>query len=228
MIQKSTLLFLKQLAKNNNREWFNEHKDSYLMAKQNTEDFVDALITKMNTHDHIETPSGRKSLYRIYNDVRFSKDKSPYSARFAGYMKRSKPMLRGGYYYWIRPGSTHVGCGFVNPSPEDLKRIRMDILNNYEDWNTLLKSKGIRNTFGEMQGAQVKTTPKGFQKEHEAIKLLRFKQYWFECAFTDVEVLSPNFINQVNKTFKSIRPFFDYMTDVLTTDLNGEIREDLH
>lgn len=225
MIPKSTLLFLKNLSANNERDWFNEHKSKYLEAKQNMEDFVDALIIKMNAHDHIETISGRKSLYRIYNDVRFSKDKSPYSARFAGYLKRSKPMLRGGYYYWIRPGSTHVGCGFINPSPEDLRRIRMDILDNYDDWNKLLKSKGIRNTFGEMQGAQVKTTPKGFPKEHEAIKLLRFKQYWFECAFTDKEVVSPDFVNQVNKTFKSIRPFFDYMSEVLTTDLNGEILE---
>src|SRR5688500_2176056 len=133
-IKKSTFDFLKNLSANNNREWFAANRERYEAAKENAEDFVDALIAKMNTHDQIETPSGKKSLYRIYNDVRFSKDKSPYNPRFAGYLRRTKPMLRGGYYFWIRPGSSRIGCGFVYPNPEDLKRIRLDILDNYKDW----------------------------------------------------------------------------------------------
>jgi uncharacterized protein (DUF2461 family) len=86
----------------------------------------------------------------------------------------------------------------------------------------MLKSKSIQSAFGEMRGEQVKTAPKGFDKGHSAIDLLRYKQYWFEHSFTDEEVLSPDFLNQMNKTFKSIRPFFNYMSEVLTTDLNGE------
>ncbi len=221
-IQKSTFDFLKSLSINNNREWFNAHKGEYEHAKENTERFVDALIAKMNEHDRIETPSGKKSLYRIYNDVRFSKDKSPYNPRFAGYLKRSKPFLRGGYYFWLRPGGTHIACGFSYPNPDDLKRIRQDIERNYTDWNKLLKSKALQSQFGKMIGDQVKTAPRGFQPDHPAIELLRYKQFWFEHSFTDKEVLSPDFLNNVNKTFKSIRPLFDYMSDVLTTDLNGE------
>ncbi len=221
-IHKSSLEFLKRLTHNNNREWFNENKDSYLSTKENIEQFVDGLIAKMNSHDQIETPSGKKSLYRIYNDVRFSKDKSPYNPRFAGYLKRTKPNLRGGYYYWIRPGNSRVGCGFTYPNPEDLKRIRLDISDNYKDWNRLLNSKSIKHTFGTMKGERVKTTPKGFNKDHPAIDLLRYKQFWFERSFTDKEVLDKDFINEANKTFKAIRPFFDYISYVLTTDLNGE------
>jgi uncharacterized protein (TIGR02453 family) len=176
----------------------------------------------MNTHDQIETPSGKKSLYRIYNDVRFSKDKTPYSPRFAGYLKRTKPMLRGGYYLWIRPGASRIGCGFVYPNPDDLKRIRLDILHNYKDWNRLLNSKSIKATFGAMDGHQVKTAPKGFPKDHAAIDLLRYKQYWFEHSFSDKEVLADDFLKNINQTFKNIRPFFDYVSEVLTTDLNGE------
>ena len=104
-IKKSTFDFLKKLSDNNNRDWFNAHKDQYLQAQANIEMFMDALIAKMNTHDDIETPSGKKSLYRIYNDVRFSKDKSPYNPRFSGYLRRLKPVLRGGYYIWIKPGA---------------------------------------------------------------------------------------------------------------------------
>jgi uncharacterized protein (TIGR02453 family) len=222
IIEKPTLSFLKKLSANNERDWFNANKDQYEHAKENTEHFIDALIAKMNLHDQLETPSGKKSLYRIYNDVRFAKDKSPYSPRFAGYLKRAKPLLRGGYYFWIRPSGTRVACGFAYPNADDLKRIRQDIESNYEDWNKLLKSKGIQMHFGKMMGEQVKTSPRGFSSDHPAIDLLRYKQYWFERSFTDKEVLADDFLLTVNKTYRSIRPFFDYMSEILTTDINGE------
>jgi uncharacterized protein (TIGR02453 family) len=221
-IEKVTFDFLKKLSANNDRDWFNAHKAQYEKAKENVEQFMDALIAKMNTHDRLETPSGKKGLYRIYNDVRFAKDKSPYNPRFAGYMRRSKPQLRGGYYIWIAPGVTRVGCGFSYPNADDLKRIRLDITANPSDWRKMLRSKAITSHFGEMIGEQVKTTPRGFAADDPAIDLLRFKQYWFERSFTDREALSPDFLLLVNQTYKSIRPFFDYMSDVLGTDLNGE------
>ena len=223
VIKRSTLDFLRKLAASNTREWFADHKDHYEAAKLNTEQFVDALIMKMNQHDDIETPSAKKSLYRIYNDVRFSKDKSPYSPRFAGYLRRRKPSLRGGYYFWIRPGGSSIGCGFTYPNSDDLRRIRQDIDVNYEDWYRLLKSKQITPAFGVMQGAQVRTAPRGFNTDHPAIDLLRYKQFWFEKSFTDREVLASDFLLTVNKTFKAIRPFFNYMSEVLTTDINGEM-----
>jgi len=222
VIEKSTLDFLKKLSTHNNRDWFNANKEKYLKAQENIIAFADNLIAAMNQHDQIETPSGKRSIYRIYNDVRFSKDKSPYNPRFAGYLKRVKPMLRGGYYWWIKPGASHVGCGFAYPNPDDLKRIRLDISANYEDWNKLLRSKSIKVNFGAMRGERVKTAPLGFEKNHPAIELLRYKQFWFERSFTDEEVLDKNFLQQVNKTYKSIRPFFDYMSEVLTTNVNGE------
>jgi uncharacterized protein (TIGR02453 family) len=222
IIQKSTLEFLKKLSKNNNREWFNDHKDQYQEAQTNAIYFFDQLIARMYDHDRIETPSGEKSLYRIYSDVRFSKDKAPYNPRFAGYLKRAKPQLRGGYYIWIKPGGSYVGCGFAYPNPTDLKRIRFDIRDNEKEWRKLLHLKSIKTNFGKMRGDTVKTIPKGFPKDHSAIDLLRYKQFWFEHAFTDKEVLEKDFVDRVNKTFKSIRPFFDHMSDVLTTDLNGE------
>jgi uncharacterized protein (TIGR02453 family) len=131
-------------------------------------------------------------------------------------------MLRGGYYLWITPGSSRAGCGFTYPNPEDHKRIRQDIALNYSTWNKLLKLKSINTTFGKMQGDLVKTTPRGFPYDHPAIDLLRYKQYWFEHSFSDRDVLADDFLRQVNQTFKTIRPFFDYMSDVLTTNTNGE------
>jgi len=221
-IEKATLTFLKNLSKNNNREWFSAHKSNYLAAQTNVIQFLDQLIATLNQHDRLETQTAKESLYRIYNDVRFSEDKTPYNPRFAGSLRRQKPILRGGYYFWIKPGESRVGCGFTYPNAEDLLRIRQDIDVNYSDWRKLLKSKSIQHMFGEMQGDQVKTAPRGFAKDHVAIDLLRYKQFWFERSFTDKEVLANDFLDQANKTFKGIRPFFDYMSEVLTTDLNGE------
>lgn len=222
VIEKFTLDYLKSLKRNNNREWFQKNKDRYTTAQTNVIQWLEALIAEMNQHDQLQTRTGKEALYRIYNDVRFSADKTPYNPRFAGHFKRVKPFLRGGYYFWIKPGESRVGCGFTYPGSEDLLRIRQDIDFNYEAWRKLLKSKKLQATFGVMKGDQVKTTPKGFPKDHPAIDLLRFKQFWFERSFTDQEVLSPNFLREVNSTYKTIRPFFDYMTELLTTDLNGE------
>ncbi|HEY9004539.1 MAG TPA: DUF2461 domain-containing protein [Ohtaekwangia sp.] len=221
-IKKSTLDFLKKLSFNNDRDWFNEHKDQYELAKENVEAFMDALILKMSAHDQLETPSGKKSLYRIYNDVRFSKDKAPYNPRFAGYLKRTKPLLRGGYYIRIKPGESRIACGFLFPNADDLKRIRQDITANYTDWKKLLNDKTIQKHFGLLQGEQVKTTPRGFSSDDPAIALIRYKQFWFERKFKDSEVIAADFLVNVNNSYKAIRPFFDYMSDLLTTDSNGE------
>ncbi|MBL7846290.1 MAG: DUF2461 domain-containing protein [Cyclobacteriaceae bacterium] len=220
-IAPSTFTFLRRLARHNDRDWFQQHKAEYLAAQENAEEFFDALIGALNAHDDIETPSGKKALYRIYNDVRFSDDKTPYNPRFAGHLKRRKPQLRGGYYLWITPGNSRLGCGFGYPNPEDLKRTRIDILHNYADWRKILARPAIRKYFGEMIGDRVKTAPQGFPKDHPAIDLLRYKQYWFEHAFSDEEVTDARFLKNVTLIYRSIRPFFDYMSEVLTTDENG-------
>ena len=222
-IQASTLGFLKNLAKNNNRAWFTDHKDQYLAAQANMTAFIDELIVAMNKHDELETESGKKSLFRIYNDVRFSKDKSPYSARFAFSLKRATKLKRGGYYMNIKPGNCFLACGFFAPNPADLKRIRQDIDYNHDHWNTLLQSKPIKTTFGALQGDAVVTAPRGYAIDHEAIALIRHKQFILRHDFTDAEVVSPDFLKQVNATYKNVRPYFDYMSSVLTTDANGEL-----
>src|SRR5258708_23987298 len=118
LIEKSTFDFLKKLKRNNNREWFQKNKNLYLEAQSNVVAWIDQLIQEMNKHDQLQTASAKESLYRIYNDVRFSKDKTPYSPRFAGYLKREKPALRGGYYYWVKAGEVRGGFGVTFPKPE--------------------------------------------------------------------------------------------------------------
>ncbi len=222
IIHTTTFNFLQNLAKNNNREWFNDHKEQYIIAHENMCHFIDQLIMEMNKHDEIENPSGKKSLYRIYNDVRFSKDKSPYNVRFAFSLRRATQYKRGGYYMHIKPGNSYLACGFFSPNPEDLKRIRQDIDFNYEEWNRILHTKSIKQHFGSLQGNTVATSPRGFDIDHPGIDLLRHKQFFLRHDFSDSDVLSKDFLKEVNTLFKSVRPYFDYMSEVLTTNTNGE------
>jgi len=220
-IPLSSLDFLKALAKNNNREWFNKNKTRYVQEFEGMIGFADALLLEMRKHDNIETPSGKDSLFRIYRDTRFSKDKTPYKTYWGGSFKRATKKLRGGYYFQIEPGKSLAAGGFFSPDPADLLRIRQDINLNYTDWKKLLTGKTLATPFNKLKGEKVATAPKGFSKDNPAIELLKHKQFYLERKFTEKEVLSPGFLKELNQTFKNLRPYFDYMSDVLTTDLNG-------
>lgn len=220
-IERSTLDFLKDLDAHNDRDWFEANKPRYLAAHANVQAFADALIERMRKHDRIATASGRESLMRIYTDQRFHKDRPPYKPRFGGRIARVKPALRGGYFFRIAPGTSQVTCGFMGPGPDDLKRIRTDILHDHAAWKRILNGKALRADLGELFGEQVGTAPRGFPKDHPGIDLLRRKQFLFRHTFTDKEVLASGFVEEVEAIYKSVRPFFDHMSEVLTTDENG-------
>ncbi len=223
MIEKSSIKFLKDLAKNNNRDWFSQNKDRYTSMHENVISFAEALMTEMGKHDTLVEMTGKKSLFRIYRDVRFSKDKSPYKNYMAGSLKRDTPYLRGGYYYSIHPGgNSMIGCGFWNPNKEDLKLIRDHIAVDAKPLRKVLKSKKFKDTFGQLEGDRLKTAPKGYPKDHPDVDLLQHKQFLVYKKYTDKEVLDKGFVKQVAKDYKAIRPFFDYMSEILTHNLNGE------
>jgi uncharacterized protein (TIGR02453 family) len=214
--------FLKKLARNNNRDWFNKNKDRYLLELDQLINFADALLGEMNKHDKIENESGKKVLFRIYRDVRFSKDKKPYKNHFSGVLKRATKARRGSYYFHIEPGNCFAAGGFWGPEPADLKRIRDEFSHDPEPFRKILKSKNFVKYFGKLEGEQIKTTPKGFSADDPAIDLIRFKQFELIRYFKDSEVLKPGFLKELNETFRQMRPFLDYMSEVLTTDVNGE------
>src|ERR1700741_3710363 len=130
-IEKSSFEFLKNLKKHNDRDWFNANKDRYLEEHEHMIGFADTLLAELNKHDVIETPNGKKSLHRIYRDVRFSKDKTPYNTHWGGSFKRASKQRRGSYYFHIEPGGSFVAGGFWGPEPGDLKRIRDEL--SYDD-----------------------------------------------------------------------------------------------
>lgn len=220
-IAPATFTFLRALEKHNERDWFQDHKDDYDTARANVIDMADALIERLRKHDNIATESGKQCLYRIYNDTRFFKDKPPYKTWFGGSIGRVKPALRGGYYFRLKPSASFIACGFFAPEPNDLKRIRVDIDQDPNKWHMLLKAKKLRDTFGTIQGEGVKTAPKGYAQDHPGIDLLRMKQLLFRRQLTDKEVLATDLVERMDGIYKTIRPFFDHMSEVLTTDVNG-------
>lgn len=221
IIEKSTLQFLKNLAANNNKPWFAEHKEEYEQSYANMVAFAEELHKSMSAYDHLVAESGKKILFRIYRDVRFSKDKTPYKNHFAGSFKRDTPRLRGGYYFSVQPGATFIGGGFWNPNPADLARIRHEIANDTQAFRDIFANPKLIKAFGELQGEQVKTSPKGYSKEDPAIDLLKFKSYHFGKTYTDKELMSSDFVEKVTQDYQLLRPWFDLMSDVLTSDVNG-------
>jgi uncharacterized protein (TIGR02453 family) len=218
-ISKATLQFLEKLSQNNNRDWFNEHKATFKMHEKEAKFFYEYVLEKLRQTDEIDA----YKLMRIYRDVRFSKDKTPYKARFTGSFKRSTEALRGGYFLNIEPNNCMVGGGFYGPNPKDLLRIRSEFAIDASEINDILNSKPFKTTFPDgIQGDGVKTAPKGFSKDSEAIELIRKKQFYVMKTFTNEEVLSADFADKVVEVFVTLRPFFDYMSEVLTTNLNGE------
>lgn len=217
-ISKASLKFLSNLEKNNNREWFNENKETFKKHEAEAKSFFQAVSEQLQQSDLIE----RHKVYRIYRDVRFSKDKTPFKSRFAGGFVRATAARRGGYYLNIEPGNSLVGGGFYSPNSADLLRIRREIEANDSELRAIIANKTFQKYFGEIKGNEVKTAPRGFDVNHKAIDLIRKKQFFVFRSFSNKEVTSPDFLQKVGETYLAIRPYFDYMTDVLTTNLNGE------
>jgi len=217
-IPKGALEFFKRLEKNNNRDWFNEHKTEYKSIETEVKAAYNSLFEAIKVHDDVD----KMKMFRIYRDVRFSKNKLPYKTHFGGSYNRVKPQLRGGYYLHIAPNNgSFIATGFWEPNKEDLLRIRKEFEMDDEEIRSIINNKKFKSVWGDIVGDEVKSAPRNFDKNHSAIDLIKKKQFIFTKKYNDKEVLDSDFINNTNEAFKIIRPYFNYMSDVLTTDLNG-------
>ncbi len=218
-IRKETFAFLKDIAKNNNREWFAENKPRYQEEHEAVKAFYQDIENRLNAHDSIE----KTKLYRIYRDVRFSKDKTPYKSHFSGYFSRTGKALRGSYYLHIQPGASLLAIGFWGPNKEDLFRLRKEFEMDDAEIRDILAATDFQKHFGgALEGQELKTAPKGFDKTHPAIDLIRKKGFVAVKHFDDATVLSKTFAQEIDQSYQAARPFLDLMSDVLTTNLNGE------
>ncbi len=211
--------FLSELVQNNNRQWFEAHKEQYQKAKSEADSFFHKVYDAVADVDTV----GAIKIYRIYRDLRFSKDKTPYKDHFGLYIGRKQPHNRGAYYLHLSPEQVFVAGGFYGPEKDDLYRIRKELELEGEAFLKILNSKPIQQYFGgELAGEELKSAPKGFAKDDPMVAYIRKKQFYLMRSFAVEDALSDRFFSEVVDSFKAMRPFFEFMTTALTTNLNGE------
>jgi uncharacterized protein (TIGR02453 family) len=216
-MDKLVLDFLRNLKLNNNREWFNEHKKQYEAARQEVEKFVDFLMPNLKKIDSkIGTITAKQALFRIYRDVRFSKDKSPYKTNFGAYISPGgKKSNMAGYYIHFDPEGSFIAGGSYGPNGEILKKIRAEIYYNLDEFTAILNKKIFKETFGELSGEKLVRPPQGFPTDIEGIEYLKFKDFTVFRHVTEKEVLKPEFGQVVLDTFKTLKPLNDFLNKAI-------------
>lgn len=212
-MQSSTLQFLRNLEKNNNREWFNENKTLYQEAQQDVISFVEKLIEEMADFDEeMGKLEAKKSVFRIYRDTRFSKDKTPYKTNFGAGLGMGKGNKISGYYLHIEPGKSFLAGGVYKPEPSVLKTIRQEISAFGDEFKAILEQDEFRNYFrGLSVEDKLKKVPQGFEKDDKMAEYLKLKHFIVTHPVSDEQLLSENAVKEFTKIFKAMKPLNDFL-----------------
>ena len=212
-MQSSTLQFLRNLEKNNSREWFNENKTLYQEAQQDVISYVEKLIEEMADFDEeIGKLEAKKSVFRIYRDTRFSKDKTPYKTNFGAGLGMGKGNKISGYYLHIEPGKSFLAGGVYKPEPSVLKTIRQEISAFGDEFKAILEQDEFRNYFrGLSVEDKLKKVPQGFEKDDKMAEYLKLKHFIVTHPISDEQLLSENAVKEFTKIFKAMKPLNDFL-----------------
>lgn len=211
---KATISFLKDLSQNNNREWFTDNKKKFEEAKAEFEDFVAECIGKVSLWDEsVRDLKPKDCIYRIYRDVRFSKDKTPYKTNFGALIGKDGRKGKGSInYLQIQPNESFTAGGMYLPESADLKAIRQEIDYNLGEFEAILNKKDFKEHFGNLsQEWKLKTVPKGYDKENPAIEYLKLKGFVVMKKHTDKEVLASGFSTTVANSFELVKPLNTFL-----------------
>lgn len=215
MLQSSTITFLRQLKEHNERPWFEEHKDQYLEAKADFEELIQQILEKYSKTDpDIASLKVKDCVFRIYRDVRFSKNKTPYKTHLAaGINKGGKKVHFPGYYLHVEPGgNSYMGGGIWRPSKDILKKIRQEIDYNYEDFLGIIEKGAFQKTFGALsEDDRLVRPPQGYDPDNPAIDYLKNKSFIAECSLTDKSLTEPDMVKNILALFKKLKLFIDFL-----------------
>lgn len=218
MLSKDTLKFLKELENNNNRDWFQANKKRFDSAQANLTAFTDFLIGETGKFDNaVATLDPKSCVFRIYRDVRFSKDKSPYKTNLGAYISPGgRKSMQPGYYFHLQPGKSFVAGGKHIPDGPETLKIRNAIAGKTDEFLKIVGKKSFRDVFGELSGDKLKSAPKGFDPEHKAVEYLRLKEF---MAFTELHddkfLTSAEFPKHLVKTIKEMCPLVVFLRKAL-------------
>ncbi len=218
MLQKDTLDFLTALQQNNDREWFAENKKWYERARADYESLVGKIIQSIATFDsEIGMLNPKKCMFRIYRDTRFSTDKTPYKTNFGAVFRPHTPTRLSGYYLHVAPDEIFVSYGLYMLMPEQLKKVRRGIYNDYEGLREILDEKRFKKEIGDMFRDEdaLKRVPNGFDKDHPAAEYLKLKHFYAYKPITREQLLDKGFVDYATEMYKVLKPFGRFLDDLL-------------
>lgn len=214
---KEVLQFLTELKENNNKEWFDLNRKRYEAAKKKVlflSEFVNHEIVKFDSEVGMLNP--KDCLFRIFRDVRFSNEKTPYKTNMGSFIASGgRKSIYAGYYIHIEPGASFIGGGSYCPQPDALKALRTEIYDNAEEFKSIIFKESFVSCFPEMYDDKLKTAPKGFPKDFPEIDLLKYKSYAFTSKISDELILSENFVNTIIECFRELHPANQFLNQAI-------------
>jgi len=222
MLQTSTLKFLKDLKKNNNKSWFDANRKRYDEAKKDFELFIQQVIDLHGRKDKtISSLKAKECLFRINRDIRFSKDKTPYKTNFGASINKGgkKAFSTAGYYFHLEPGEAFVGGGIYQPMPEELRKVRQEIDYNFKEFKNIIGSKKFKSVYGDLDKSNeflLSRVPKGYEADNPAADYLRLKSYIAFEHITDSDLTSKTLVKKAADAFQTLQPFIDFVNGSLS------------
>lgn len=216
MLQPSTLKFLRDLSRNNDKSWFDAHRNQYDNARSDFENFIQRILDAFSKKDDdLKDLTAKQCIFRINRDIRFSKDKTPYKTNFGASMDRGgKKSIFAGYYFQAEPGKSFLGGGLWMPMPAELKKVRQEIDYCYDEFKGIVESKKFKKHFGELytgEGIKLSKVPQGFEKDNPAAEYLKLKSWLAMKEFTDAEVTSKGLLKKTVESFEVMQPMIKFI-----------------
>lgn len=215
---QSVFTFLTRLRENNNRDWFESNKAEYEATRAEFEAFVGKVIQSVSAFEPtFASLKPKDCIFRLYRDVRFSKDKTPYKTSYSAYFsEQGKKTMKAGYYLHVEPGNqSMLAGGMYMPPAEELKKIRQEIDYNREAFRVVLENKDFKKYYGGLSGEQLKTVPKGYASDHPDIALLKYKDFTAVYYPSDKEIIKPAFVQHVADAWKALKPLNDFLNSAV-------------
>jgi uncharacterized protein (TIGR02453 family) len=221
MLQSSTIKFLKDLKKNNNKPWFDKNRKIYETAKADFARFIQTVIDQHSKKDtSIKNLHAKDCMFRINRDIRFSKDKSPYKSNFGASINKGgrKAMNSAGYYFHLEPGGSFTGGGIYMPMPDELKKVRQEIDYNFADFKKIIAAKKFKSVYGDLDKSTeflLSRVPKGYLPDNPAAEYLRMKSYIAMIKVSDTGLTSKDLVKKTVVAFEALQPVIEFINEAI-------------
>ncbi len=215
-IHPDTFPFLREIQENNHKQWFEANKERYTRARKQFISFIGELIVRLNKIETLPVQDPARNVFRIYRDVRFSKNKDPYKNNLGGWISRGESPRTASFYIHLQPDDCFIGGGMYDPTPEELKAIRQEIHFHGDTLNKIVNAKKFKADFGGIFAEdKLKKAPQGYSPDHPHIELLKFKHYVIGKPVTEEQILSDDFLDLCIETYKNSLDFFHFLDQAI-------------